>query len=142
MEAFLEREKVLRARTAKAAEESGRIATMRATGTKKRRKKAQDSAGTKRARTSSPDNGAAVVIVDSDSGHSSDDEVTRFLRSSRSPTPTPTAPRPRPKPRLVKKKSRGDDAIHISSDSDREPNAQQPRSVPVRRLVLSDDEEI
>jgi len=143
MDAFLEREKVLRERTARAAEESGRVATMRAAGTKKRRK-TQDGAGSKRARTSSPAPGVTVVNVDSDSGNSSDDEVTRFLRSSRSPTPPP-APKPRPKPRLVQKKSQASDPVHISSDSDRGTNGQKTavhRPVPKRRLVLSDDEEI
>ena len=149
MEAFLEREKVLRERTARAAEESGRVATMRAAGTKKRRKrKTQDGAGSsKRARTSSPapaGDSVTVVDVDSDSGHSSDDEVTRFLRSSRSPTPPP-APKPRPKPRIVQKKSRASDPVDISSDSDREAKGQETavhRPPPKRRLFLSDDEEI
>ncbi|KAL4067395.1 timeless protein-domain-containing protein [Scleroderma yunnanense] len=159
MEAFLEREKVLRERTAKAAEESGRIATMRATGTKKRRKKVLDGAGSKRARISSPvtadnnDQGHTVIDVDSDSSGStldSDDEISRFLRSSRSPSPPsrrppPPVPKPRPKPRLVQKKSREADPVHISSDSDPEPQAQLTAvdsRPPRRRLVLSDDEEI
>ncbi|KAI5994503.1 timeless protein-domain-containing protein [Pisolithus albus] len=156
MEAFLEREKALRERTAKAAEESGQIATMRATGTKKRRKKAKDDSGSKRARTKSPGpggdySGQLAVNVDSDdSGTASDDDpILRSLRSSRSPTPPPQsipapAPKPRPKPRLVQKKSSERRPIRISSDSDQEPLLQQPpaasRSQPKRRLVLSDDE--
>ncbi|KAI6163605.1 timeless protein-domain-containing protein [Pisolithus thermaeus] len=155
MEAFLEREKTLRERTAKAAEESGRIATMRATGTKKRRKKAKDS-GSKRARTTSPAPGGdyygeLVVNVNSDdSGTASDDDpILRSLRSSRSPTPPlrsvpAPAPNLRPKPRLVQKKSSERRPFRISSDSDQEPLSRQPpagsRSQPKRRLVLSDDE--
>ncbi|KAI6107784.1 timeless protein-domain-containing protein [Pisolithus croceorrhizus] len=145
MEAFLEREKTLRERTAKAAEESGRIATMRATGTKKRRKKAKDDSGSKRARTTSPAPGGdyygeLVVNVDSDdSGTASDDDpILRSLRSSRSPTPPLRSLRP--KPRLVQKKSSERRPIHISSDSDQEPLSRQPpagsRSQPKRRLVL------
>ncbi|KAI6124102.1 timeless protein-domain-containing protein [Pisolithus croceorrhizus] len=132
MEAFLEREKTLRERTAKAAEESGRIATMRATGTKKRRKKAKDS-GSKRARTTSPAPGGDYY---GDGTASDDDPILRSLRSSRSPTPPlrsvpAPAPNLRPKPRLVQKKNQ-------------EPLSRQPpagsRSQPKRRLVLSDDE--
>lgn len=158
MEAFLEKEKVLRERTAKAAEESGRIATMRATGTKKRRKKAKDDSGSKRAHTASLGSGgnhygeSAVSVDSDDSGMASDeDPILRSLRSSRSPTPPPRsvpapapAPKPRPKPRLVQKKTSESQAIRISSDSDQEPLAQQPpagsRTQPKRRLVLSDDE--
>ncbi|KAI6145317.1 hypothetical protein BKA82DRAFT_4172415, partial [Pisolithus tinctorius] len=148
MEAFLEREK--------AAEESGRIATMRATGTKKRRKKAKDDSGSKRAQTASLGSGGShygesAVNVDSDDSDMASDEdpILRSLRSSRSPTPPPRsvpapAPKPRPKPRLVQKKTSESQAIRISSDSDQEPLAQQPpagsRTQPKRRLVLSDDE--
>lgn len=42
MEAFLEKEKALREKTARLAAESGRVATMRARGTKKRRRKADN----------------------------------------------------------------------------------------------------
>ncbi|KAI5989865.1 timeless protein-domain-containing protein [Pisolithus marmoratus] len=102
MEAFLEREKTLRERTAKAAEESGRIATMRAAGTKKRRKKAKDDSGSKRARISPGPRGdyygESVVNVDSDDSSvaSDDDPILRSLRSSRSPTPLPRSVAPAP----------------------------------------------
>ncbi|KAG6332144.1 hypothetical protein ID866_6944 [Astraeus odoratus] len=155
MEAFLEREKTLRERTAKAAEESGRIATMRASGTKKRRKKAQDGVESRRALAASPgptDNNNThedtMVSNDSDdSGNTSDSdgEISRFLRSSRSPTPPPSAPKPRPKPRLVQKTTQGPKSIDISSDSGQESQARKAsmgsRSQPKRRLVLSDEED-
>ncbi|KIJ64730.1 hypothetical protein HYDPIDRAFT_181592 [Hydnomerulius pinastri MD-312] len=160
MDAFLEREKALREKTALAAAESGKVSTMRATGTKKRRKRGKDSATAKRLRT---DDGPMSVDPATDAGpdepdaaSDSDDEIFKSLRSSRSPSPvlqeTRVAAKPRPKPRLVQKTKRAPsveamvvaETINISSDSEEELKTKSQTSShrPPRkgRLVLSDDE--
>ena len=132
MEAFLEREKVLREKTARAAAECGKIATMRATGTKKRRKKGQD---------------AVLSGAENDSSNS-DDEIFKSLRRSRSASPPPKATT-RPKPRIVRKPKPAAETIDISSDSEQQAQAQEAPSSPTSavprptrkgRVVLSDDE--
>ena len=140
MEAFLEREKLLREKTARAAAESGRIAPMRATGTKKRRKKGKDAAISSAEDDPAP--GAPVSLDDSDS----DDEIFKALRSSRSPSPPPQA-KARPKPRLVQKPKPAAAAkpIDISSGSEMQhepesPTSGVPRAARKGRLVLSEDE--
>ncbi|KAH7926892.1 timeless-domain-containing protein [Leucogyrophana mollusca] len=97
MEAFLAKEKALREKTANAAAQSGKIATMRATGTKKRRRKGEDAGGGKKKRKGDED----VEIVDdgADALDSDDDGVLAALQRSPSPSPAPPAPKPRPKPR-------------------------------------------
>lgn len=145
MEAFLEKERVLREKTARAAVEGGKIATMRASGTKKRRQKGKDAS----AEEDDPAPVAGQVLSDdSNSG----DEISRLLRSSRSPSPPgPSKGKTRPKPRLVQKPKATavDGTIDISSDSEQQTKAHQtltaPTSAVVRptrrgRLVLSDDE--
>ncbi|KAG8216231.1 timeless protein-domain-containing protein [Butyriboletus roseoflavus] len=138
MEAFLEKEKVLREKTARAAVESGKIATMRATGTKKRRKKGKDAVLLSAEEDDPAPVAAGAFSDDSNSG----DEISRLLRSSRSPSPRKT----RSKPRLVQKPKTPavDETIDISSDSEQQVLA-SPTSAVVRptrkgRLVLSDDE--
>ncbi|KAG9310160.1 timeless protein-domain-containing protein [Chiua virens] len=145
MEAFLEREKVLREKTARAAAESGKIATMRPTGTKKRRKKVKD-AVISSAEEDSPVRVAPDLLDDSNS----DDEIVKALRSSRSPSPAPE-PKKRPRPRLVQKPkpAAATETINISSDSERQaqshglasPTSSVRRPIRKGRLVLSDDEE-
>ncbi|KAH0831354.1 timeless protein-domain-containing protein [Lanmaoa asiatica] len=146
MEAFLEREKALREKTARAAAESGKIATMRATGTKKRRKKGKDAVLSSAEEDEAAPESAKVFSDDS----KSDDETFMSLRSSRSPSPPPKA-KTRPRPRLVQKSKPAtvDEAINIASDSEQQAKAQRalasPTSAILRparkgRLVLSDDE--
>ncbi|KAG6380363.1 timeless protein-domain-containing protein [Boletus reticuloceps] len=143
MEAFLEREKALREKTARAAAESGKIATMRATGTKKRRKKGKDAA------LSSAEEHDLIPVspkVFSDDSNS-DDEIIKSLRRSRSPSPPLKATaRPKPKPRLLRKPKPAAETINISSDSEQQAQAREsPTSAVLRparkgRVVLSDDE--
>lgn len=145
IEVFLERERMLREKTARAAAESGKIATMRPSGTKKRRKKGKDAV-----LSSGEDDPVAVDAKVFSDDSNSDDEISKLLRSSRSPSPPPKA-KTRPKPRLVQKPKPPvvDETIHISSDSERQAETQRapasPTSGVVRparkgRLVLSDDE--
>jgi replication fork protection complex subunit Tof1/Swi1 len=92
MEMFLEREKLLRERTAKAAAEGNGIGTMKPTGTKKRRRTKDDRTETEKKK----------LKPDSDSD--SDDMQPPIRRDVDAPYPVPVAspkrrPRPRPKPR-------------------------------------------
>ncbi|KAF8558558.1 DUF757-domain-containing protein [Imleria badia] len=142
MEAFLEREKALREKTARAAAESGKIATMQATGTKKRRKKGKG----KDVVLSSA--GEDVFSDDSDS----EDEIVQSLRRSRSPPPASKA-KTRPKPRVVRKSKAAaavaTETINISSDSEPQVQPRGESTSPMRavlrparkgRVILSDDE--
>lgn len=145
MEAFLERERQLREKTALAAAESGKIATMRATGTKKRQKKGKNAALS----GAEDDPERDVPKVPSDDSDS-DDEIFKALRRSRSPSPPPKV-KTRPKPRLVQKSkpAAAIETINISSDSEQQagvqdafvsPTSAVPRLARKGRLVLSDDE--
>ncbi|KAH7883094.1 timeless protein-domain-containing protein [Phlebopus sp. FC_14] len=148
MDAFLEREKGLRERAAKAAAESGRVTTMRANGTKKHRKKAQDTSrsGAEDVSDAVPD----VIVGGFDSASNSNDEIFKSLRSGRSLSPPPQA-KSRPRPRLVqksKRKSPSNDAsetINVFSNSDEE-SQDVPKTTSTRpsrgRIILSDDEEL
>ena len=143
MEAFLEKEKALREKTARAAAESGKIATMRTTGTKKRRKKGKDADVVLSSAEEDPVPVAPEVFWDDEDD---EDDIMNALRRSRSPSPPPKA-KTRPKPRLVRKPKLAAEAIDISSDSEpqaREALASATSAVlrPSRkgRLVLSDDE--
>ena len=105
IEAFLEKEKELRARMSRAAAASGKIGTMKATGTKKRRKKGDQGREKKR-----KGNDASILLgsdkEDLDDFEESDIEV--FASRGSSPTSdhdhtldrTKSRPRPRPRPRL------------------------------------------
>lgn len=141
MEAFLEREKTLREKTARAAVESGKIATMRATGTKKRRKKGAAPSSAEEVEDAAH---VAPKVLSDDSN--SDDEILKSLRRSRSPSPPPKT---RPKPRLVRKPKPAAETIDLSSDAEQQAQARQapasPTSAALRparkgRVVLSDDE--
>lgn len=148
MEAFLERERALREKTARAAADSGKIATMRSSGTKKRGKKGKDAVLS----SAKEDDLALVAAKVFSDDSSSDDEVFKSLRSSRSPPPPPPPKaKTRPKPRVVQKPkpAASDATINISSDSEQRAEERRgqvpPTSAVVRparkgRLVLSDDE--
>jgi replication fork protection complex subunit Tof1/Swi1 len=145
MEGFLEREKVLREKTARAAADGGKIATMRATGTKKKRRKKGKDAVLSSAEEEDHPAPVSLKVFSDDSN--SDDEIFKSLRRSRSPS---LPPKKRPKPRVVRKQPTvAAETISISSDSERQAQARQasvsPTSAVFRparkgRVVLSDDE--
>jgi replication fork protection complex subunit Tof1/Swi1 len=99
MDAFLEKEKQLRERTtAKAAAEGGAIGTMKATGTKKRRRK--DGTGGNKKWKGGPDvQENKVDSDDSDIGVIAELEAEDIPVVVATPKPRPR-PRPRPKPRV------------------------------------------
>jgi replication fork protection complex subunit Tof1/Swi1 len=164
IEAFLEKEKQLRERMARAATEGG-IGTMKPTGTKKRRKRTETGVGKKR----KGNDKSALATDGNDDGVNQSDQSGGDVFSSRNSSqgaPSPSRPRPRPQPRmkppaLVTASTESvDDA---SSTDDRSPNkvdlspvdvelvASSPKSIievgtigkarRKRRLVISDDEE-
>lgn len=167
LEAFLEKEKVLRERTAKASE-GGRLGTMKATGTKKRQRKKTDKAGRGKKRRKENDeieiNSGAAKEKDIVLSEESDLDIFGSPRKA-SPTPgtSPNAaepevpkPRPRPKPRFKSPSSRGSpssirsspnpkEALDVDSsddamaDTEDEPTATRPPKTKVR-IVVSDDE--
>ncbi|KAH9931521.1 timeless protein-domain-containing protein [Fomitopsis serialis] len=116
LEAFLEKEKALRERTALLAASTGHIATMRPTGTKKRRKRATDDGGAKKRRRKGRKGADAEEEVEEaqsapkgDDSDSDDSDLNLFGSPRRSPSTQPTSPdpveaeppkpRPRPRPR-------------------------------------------
>lgn len=134
MEAFLEREKALRDKAVMAAAQSGKIGTMRATGTKKRRRKGKDVEARKKGKVGNPENQPAGESSADENVSDGEDDILGTMRRSRSSTPE-TQPRARPRPRPVPKRSAKQDAV---DDDD-------AATVGVRRtgrLVLSDDEEL
>jgi replication fork protection complex subunit Tof1/Swi1 len=163
LEAFLEKEKALREKTARAAAESGKATAMRATGTKKRRKQGQQNPITNLPTPDGDDDPASVIpglnLSSDDPGASSDsgDEIFQSLRCSRSPPPVPQQHfgpevETRPRPRLLQKSRPSVEAttvvaetINITSDSEQESKEKLatpagPRAPKKGRLVLSDDE--
>ncbi|PFH47597.1 hypothetical protein AMATHDRAFT_151707 [Amanita thiersii Skay4041] len=136
MEAFLQKEKVLREKAIAAAAEVGNIERppgMRATGTKKRRRMIGDEGkgGMKRKRK--------AAVSDQEDGIASDaqSDITDEVRQK---------PRPRPKPRPLAKR------IQLPPSRDKSPLSQASHSADeapdvdvgrrnTKRLVLSDDED-
>ncbi|KAI0357683.1 timeless-domain-containing protein [Trametes cingulata] len=122
MEAFLEKEKALREKTARLAAATGQVATMKAHGTKKRRRKGKEGAGKKRrkrggheggdadAEVEQPDSEAEHAKENASSSEESDFDVFGSPKRARSePTPDTSPPmeteearpkaKPRPRPR-------------------------------------------
>jgi len=139
MAAFLEKEKTLREKAASAAAQSGKIATMRTTGTKKRRRKGKDVETMKKGRVGNSQPAGESSAGDNSSN--SDDDILGTMRRSRSPSPTqerqPQKARPRPRP-VPKRPAKPDTSAEAVDEDD---------AVPVRRagkgrLVLSEDDEI
>lgn len=139
MEAFLLKEIELRARTAAAAAASGKLGTMKATGTKKRVRGKKD-------------------IVKSTKKRKGDPEVEEVLSSDQK-EPSPAKPRPKPKP-IGKKKSASPAATSRQSTpisptsgpirrvseqpTDSSGSEDAPSSLPVKRktrIVISDDDD-
>lgn len=126
MEAFLEKEKALREKTAKAAAETGRIATMKPTGTKKRRKKAGDNGTAKKRRKRGGNAEVTEAEKNQSDGNDSDEsELNIFGSPPRSPSTAQTSPeieqeqvkpRPRPRPRPLAKPSASDEAHEGTQD--------------------------
>ncbi|KAG2128288.1 timeless protein-domain-containing protein [Suillus clintonianus] len=146
MEAFLEREKALRDKAAMAAAQSGKIGTMRAAGTKKRRRKGKDVEARKKGRVGNSENQPAGESSADENVLDSEDDILGSMRRSRSSSPSAPAsrraPRARPRPRPVPKRSAKQE---ISMDAVDEGDAGM--SVGVRRtvkgrLVLSEDDEL
>ncbi|OAX37898.1 timeless-domain-containing protein [Rhizopogon vinicolor AM-OR11-026] len=138
MEAFLEKEKALREKAASAAAQSGKVVTMRATGTKKRRRKGNDVEGRKKGGVGSSrpagESSADDTISDSD------DDILGAMRRSRSPSPTrKPQPKARPRPRPVPKRSA---RRATSADAVDEDDAVPVLRAGKGRLVLSEDDEI
>ncbi|KAG1818982.1 timeless protein-domain-containing protein [Suillus subaureus] len=106
MEAFLEREKALRDKAVMAAAQSGKIGTMRATGTKKRRRKGKDVEAKKKGKVGNPENQSAGESSADENVSDGEDDILGTMRRSRSSTPeSQPAPRARPRPRPVPKRS-------------------------------------
>ncbi|KII91841.1 hypothetical protein PLICRDRAFT_38697 [Plicaturopsis crispa FD-325 SS-3] len=137
MEAFLEKERIMREKAALEAAKSGKSGTMKATGTKKRRKKAgtnENGAGRKK-RRGSPD----VVVVAADDDEKSDESDVNIFGSPKaatSPILEPESrprshPRPRPKPRPK---------THASSEAP-SPRSSSPGREPSMPIAVSDEED-
>ncbi|KAJ8588043.1 timeless-domain-containing protein [Rhizopogon salebrosus TDB-379] len=144
MEAFLEKEKTLREKAASAAAQSGKVTTMRATGTKKRRRKGKDGEARRGGRV-----GGSRLAGESsadDNSSDSDDDILGAMRRSHSPSPTqepPPQPNARPRPRPVPKRSarqgRSGDAV---DEDDPGMDTVTVRRAGKGRLVLSEDDEL
>ncbi|KAI0772965.1 timeless-domain-containing protein [Trametes elegans] len=119
MDAFLEREKALREKTARLAAETGQAATMRMHGTKKRRRKGKDSVGKKRRKRGGEaeeggEDGPEEEKAQQSNASSDESEFDVFgspKRGQSEPTPDTSPPmgeeqerlkvKPRPRPRPV-----------------------------------------
>ncbi|KAJ7134228.1 timeless protein-domain-containing protein [Mycena epipterygia] len=167
IDAFLEREKEMRERTALAAAETGKLATMKPTGTKKRRKKDVPQGEGAAKRKKKRKNGGDSALEDGGAGSDADADADADVFGSR---PVDVAqeesakprPRPRPKPRHKAKNAEAGtsspEALPTSSKMDEDipdalPAAQpeagssdeETMGAPGRRrrnrLVISDDED-
>jgi replication fork protection complex subunit Tof1/Swi1 len=164
IEAFLEKEKALREKTARAAAATGGIGTMKSTGTKKRRKRTEKGAGKKRKKGNDK---LALASGGKDPSDESDMDNPGFRSPSPSadvnaPATETRKPRPRPKPRMLVPQSQpnssptktnvsdiGDDPAGSIIDVD--PEHTSPKGSPdvgtkvkarrITRVVITDDEE-
>lgn len=144
IDAFLAKEKELREKTERAATASGgaRIGTMKAHGTKKRRRKGDEAMTNKKQKGEHPSAPREhdVNMGSATSEDRSDQEVTA------AETLAPPLPRPRPRPRPVARRlsvppSPDDQATRLD-DSDDAASPPAERTQPRRnRLVISDDDE-
>ena len=158
MEAFLEKEKELRERTSKAAIEGGKIGTMKATGTKRRRGKNDRGGKGKKKRKDEPDDIEALAMSDGD-----DDLIDVIGGPDDGDTPSPSShvssksrpkPRPKPRPRSSTPPVISDapgpptsPAVEVapanmtSMDSDEDPVNSAKTFKKKSRIIISDDEE-
>ena len=134
MEAFLEKEKALRERTSKTTVEGGRSGTMKATGTKKRRRGKKDGEGKgKKKRRGKLDDIAALARSDTD-----DDDI-EVIDGLEADDPSPTPPvrsRPRPKPR------RKTSTPPITSDVPGSPTSPAVKVAPENMTSIDSDEDL
>ncbi|KAG1740539.1 timeless protein-domain-containing protein [Suillus paluster] len=139
MDAFLEREKALRDKAAMAAAQSGKIGTMRATGTKKRRRKGKDVDARKKGRVGRNPENHPVGDANADEDISdSDDDILGSMR--RKPQPAPRA-RPRPRP-VPKRSTRPESSVGALDEDDVGVDEVTIRRTGKGRLILSEDDEI
>ena len=158
MEAFLEKEKELRERTSKAAIEGGKIGTMKATGTKRRRGKNDRGGKGKKKRKDELDDIEALAMSDGD-----DDLIDVIGGPDDGDTPSPSSPvssksrpkpRPKPRPRSSTPPVISDapgpptsPAVEVapanmtSTDSDEDPVNSAKTFKKKSRIIISDDEE-
>ncbi|KAF9484295.1 timeless-domain-containing protein [Pholiota conissans] len=167
MEAFLEKERAQREKAALAAATAGindRPISMKAAGTKKRRRKAAEAGTKSKKRKSSPQSGAVgahfsesdVEVLNDESDAENVEAVPIESADSRvsDNAHAPSAPRPRPRPRPRPKTSTRSSSPLPSEPEDRaaSPSADGPNDEPERvssmahshrskRLILSDDED-
>ncbi|KAF8064919.1 timeless protein-domain-containing protein [Lyophyllum atratum] len=113
IEAFLEKERIMREKAETAAATSGgaKVGTMKAHGTKKRRRKVGNDSGNKKRKGEQP---ATTTVTehnatDADTSHEDDQEIGVAV----SPDSPPAPPPPRPKPRPIAKR-----ALSTSPSSD------------------------
>jgi len=122
MEAFLQKEEALRKKSAQMAAETGQIATMKPTGTKKRRTKAAESGGAKKRRRKGGEEGGTKPEKAQSGGSDTDEsELDLFGSPKRSPSTPITSPagieepkprpRPRPRPRRLTEPASSDGAL-------------------------------
>ncbi|KZT08354.1 timeless-domain-containing protein [Laetiporus sulphureus 93-53] len=127
MESFLEKEKMLREKTALAASASGHVATMRRNGTKKRVKKnaGDEPSKRRRKRRTKVAGESEMMQVQNDADESDESELNVFGSPKKSPSPLDSSshqartPRPRPRPRFLAQRRPEDE------DEDVEPRAEE-----------------
>ncbi|KAK7682773.1 hypothetical protein QCA50_014156 [Cerrena zonata] len=156
MKAFFEKEKALRQRTALAAASTGKVATMKATGTKKRRKRnPADGAGDRKRKKSNgsdeeeeppiPEpNPAVIAIINSSDEEQFDPFASPKSMSKASPNDAPK-PRPRPRPRARRRDSSPGTSEAVTSPPPSEPLSRASSALPSRSspaIELSSDEDI
>lgn len=135
MDAFLEKEKELRERTSKATTEGGKSGTMKATGTKKRRRGKKDGEGKgKKKRRGELDDAEAAAKSDADD---SDIGVIGELEADDAPSPVSSKPRPRPRPKPRPKGS----SPPVTSDAPGPPTSPAVKVAPVDIISIESDEE-
>ncbi|TCD66114.1 Topoisomerase 1-associated factor 1 [Steccherinum ochraceum] len=154
MEAFFAREKALREKMALAAASTGKVATMRSTGTKKRKKNAGGKKKRKRGEMGGEfDEGEdedenprrAATGAGSDADDADDDDVhfdifgsskEKSVEPERAPEPSRPRPKPKPKPRAQKIPSPQPESASPAP----EPNGKTPALQDSTTNSFSDDE--
>ena len=145
MDAFLEKEKALREKTARLTMEGGNLPTMKKTGTKKRRMKASEQSGSKRRKKH--DSVAALGSEDEASaveGSSSDDKTGMTLETSPQLFAEPKS-RPKPRARFGGPVPGASSATVDLSDAEPEDSDEdgddQPVARKTKKLVVTSDNE-
>lgn len=148
IEAFLEKEKAMREKAKKAADEAGndRPATMKSTGTKKRRKKGLEKGSSKRRKGNASSPQPEQTTIENDHSNS-DIEVVGSPKLNGPKSADKAKPRPKPRPIAPKRasspthstpRSPAPDDRGISPFSQTEVTSRVQRT---KRLILSDQED-